>query len=515
MIIRKPYAFLIKNFRKIHIFLLVLSFFVAYKLYDVSRFVSEFTEFGTYDLYKNPITKHITIFLTIAILFLIIGSLALMFLLRHKQKPWKIYLIPVIEYFSLLFVLSMIKSFFKTYTGTVAATDLVMSKDLLFVFSILQIVSIGIFAMRILGLDIKKFNFNVDQEFLELNEEDREEIEIGLDIDKNTFIRGYKRLIRNLKYIYQEHKFIFKVIFCIVGVIILFTGFMTIFVTHKSYKEGEFYSVNGFTFRVNSAYFTDKDYKGKVIARKSNFIVVDITIVNQAEPRTIYLENFHVKNGISDSITTNRTYETEFKDLGNTYESTRKLKRDEQLDCIMVYKVDKELNKNGFVLYYQEGNGYLRKIKLKLKDLSKVEEPVNLKIGDEIDLGFRNNNDVISFESAITHEEIEYTTRNIDTNGTTLNEQKLIINGDNRILDISFSSETWDAKNMIDFLKNYGKLIYKDSEGEKVEIDIVNPINKTYYGKSIFLQVPVELESSEDVSLDLVIRNKHYIYKII
>ena len=68
---------------------------------------------------------------------------------------------------------------------------------------------------------------------------------------------------------------------------------------------------------------------------------------------------------------------------------------------------------------------------------------------------------------------------------------------------------------MIDFLRKYGKLIYKDSEGEKVEIDIENPINKTYYGKSIFLKVPVELESSEDVSLDLVIRNKHYIYKII
>ena len=42
MIIRKPYAFLIKNFRKIHIVLLILSLFVAYKLINVNSFVYEF-----------------------------------------------------------------------------------------------------------------------------------------------------------------------------------------------------------------------------------------------------------------------------------------------------------------------------------------------------------------------------------------------------------------------------------------------------------------------------------------
>lgn len=515
MIIRKPYAFLIKNFRKIHIFLLILCFFVAYKLYDVSRFVGDFTSLGIYDLYSDPITKHISIFLTISVILLIIGSLALLFLLRHKKKPWKIYLIPVFEYIALLFVLNMIKNFFKVYTIGVAATDLVMSKDLLMVFSIIQIVPIGIFAMRILGLDIKKFNFNIDEEFLELSEEDREEIEIGLDIDKNTFIRGYKRLFRNLKYVYQEHKLIFKIIFCVLTIVIVFTGYKTFFITHKSYKEGDFYSANGFTFRVNNVYYSDKDYTGKKIENKSNFVVVDITIVNNAEPRTIYLENFHIKNGTSDSVTTNKTYATEFQDLGNAYESTRKLKRDEKLDCIMIYKVDKELNRNGFVLFYQEKSGYLRKIKLNVKDLSKMEDTVELKIGDELNLGFKNNSDVIIFENGMFTHEIEYTTRNVTSDGTTLEELELTVEGDYTILEIDFSSETWDAKNMIDFLRKYGKLIYKDSEGEKVEIDIENPINKTYYGKSIFLKVPVELESSEDVSLDLVIRNKHYIYKII
>ena len=354
MIIRKPYAFLIKNFRKIHIFLLILSLFVVYKLIDVSKFVNDFMSLGIYDLFSDPITKHITIFLNISLLLLTIGSLALVFLLRHKGKPWKLYLMPTITYFALFLVLNMIKNFFRNYTIDVATTDLRFSRDLLMIFFILQIPAIGIYLMRIFGWDIKKFNFNADKEFLELSEEDREEIEIGLDIDKNTFIRLYKRLVRNIGYVYQEHKTICKSIIGVFIVIVLFIGYKTIFITHKSYREGDFYSINGYTFRINKTYITDKDFNGKVIERKSKFIVVDLTIKNNSAPRTIYLENFHIKNSTSDYITTNQTYASEFKDLGDTYESTRELKRNEEIAKVIH---NRRYNKNDvYVFYYQKNN---------------------------------------------------------------------------------------------------------------------------------------------------------------
>ena len=408
----------------------------------------------------------------------------------------------------------MIKNFFKNYTGSVAATDLVMSKDLLFVFSLVQIPAMAILIMRVLGLDIKKFNFNIDKEFLELSEEDREEIEIGLDIDKNTFIRIYKRLIRNIKYVYLEHKLICNTILGIMLVFILFGTYKTFFITHKSYKQGDYYSVNGYTFKINNAYFTDKDFNGKKIESGSNFVVIDLTVINHAEPRKVYLENFHIKNGIDDYITTNKTFATEFNDLGKTYESTRKLKRDEELDCIIVYKVDKKLDKNRFVLYYQEG-GYLRKIKLKVQDVSKIEEKSYLNLGDELKINFKNNPDDIVIENVDITTEGEYVIRKRSSTGSTSEDKRITLEGENRLLKIDFSSESWEAKNMIDFLNKYGKLIYKDSEGEEDTMNIVDPINKTYYGKSIFLQVPVELESAKEVSFEFIIRNKHYIYKII
>ena len=82
MIIRKPYAFLIKNFKKIHIFLLILSLYVLYQIINVSVFVNEFMRLGTYDFFKDPITNHITWYLTLSIFLLIIGSSAILFLSR-------------------------------------------------------------------------------------------------------------------------------------------------------------------------------------------------------------------------------------------------------------------------------------------------------------------------------------------------------------------------------------------------------------------------------------------------
>ena len=49
MIIRKPYAFLIKNFKKIHIFLFILCAYIYYQNLRINAFVNEFLEFLTYD----------------------------------------------------------------------------------------------------------------------------------------------------------------------------------------------------------------------------------------------------------------------------------------------------------------------------------------------------------------------------------------------------------------------------------------------------------------------------------
>ena len=512
MIIRKPYAFLIKNFKKIHIFLFVLSLFVAYKLVNVNGFVAEFMRFGTYDLYQNPVQNHISVWLLFAVFLLIIGSVSLVLLLRYKQKPWKLYLIPVIEYFSLFFVLNIIRGFFKNYTDDVATTDLRMARDLLIMFLVIQLPSIAIFLVRGLGLDINKFHFNVDKEYLELNEEDREEIEIGINIDKNSFLRAYRRFLRNVRYFYLEHTKGCKLIFAIAIVFLGFNVYRIIFVTNKSYSEGDYYSANGYTMRINQAYFTDKDYKGNIISKNSNFIVVDINIQNNSSPRKINLENFHLKNGTKDYVTTRKIYEKEFSDMGETYDSVKEVRRGEKLHFIIVYKVNNSLKKGKFVLYYQESGGILRKIKLKLKDVREIENPVVLQFGDYMDIDIQSNPDSISFDKYQVLTETDYLVRNCISTGCDVVNRKLTTDGSYKILQINFGSDTYVAKNVIDFLKSYGKIIYKDSSGLEEELKVIDLVGRSYFGKVIYLKVPNYIKEEDLLRMEFTIRNKQYIY---
>ena len=516
MIFRKPYAFLIRNFKKIHIALLLISLYVAYKVLDVNSFVNEFMKFGMYDLFQNPVSRHITIWLKIAILLLIVGSGALLLLLRHKGKPWKIYLVPVIEYISLFFVLNMISSFFKGYSTTIETTDLRLSRDLLLMFLLAQLPAIGIFVMRVFGLDIKKFNFNSDQEFLELSEEDREEFEVSINIDKNSFKRFYRKSIRNFSYFYMEHKAICIALIAIIVFVGSFNIYKAVFVTHKSYSEGNNYSINGYTIKIHNSYFTDKDYSGKVISKNSNFVIVDMSVTNHDAPRKLNTNNFHIRGGTSDYVTTEKIYAKEFQDFGKTYESVRELKRDETLRFIIVYKVSKKLRKNQFNLFYQEDN-YLRKIKLDLKDLSKLDDPVTIKLGDEMSFEVKGKKQNVSLDYYEFFDSLDFTVRICHTTSCSVETKNYVASGGNKVLKIDFASDSYEGKDMVDFSIDYGKIIYIDNsngENEKVELDFHYPFSRKTTGKYIYTLVPQEVENSEQLDIIYTVRNKKYVYKL-
>ena len=516
MIIRKPYAFLIKNFKRIHIVLLLLSLFVAYKVFDVSSFVNEFMKFGTYDYFKDPITNHISTWLQIAIIIIVIGSTAILFLLRYKEKPWKLYLIPIIEYTALYFVLNMIKGFFNIYTSVVKTTDVRLSRDLLIMAAIVQIPAIVIFIMRVFGLDKKRFNFNQDEEFLNLNEKDREEVEINIDIDKNSIKRFWKRTKRNINYFYTEHKGICIGIAVILVCAIAINSYKFIFVTNKTYSAGELYSANGYSMKIKNAYFTDKDYHGKVITKKSDFVIVEVEVKNNSKRRSIEMENFHIKNGTKDYVSTRKTYANEFYDLGTTYDVVKELNQGEETSFIIVYKVDKDLDKDKFVMYYQEKSGYLRKIKIKVQDLSKIEKQKDLSLGDYMKIETVVNPDEISIDEVEVTNSTTYITRECRVSRDCNGDQKTLTADENHnILVITFGSEVYTAPNMIKFLTRHGKITYVNSAGEDREIEIENAITKKYSGKLVFLKVPKEVTKDTELTLNLVIRNKEYNYKLV
>lgn len=514
MIIRKPYAFLIKNFRRVHIFLLLVGLYVFFKLLDISSFISEFMNLGAYDYFNNPITKHITIPLYIAIVVLTVVSFFLLLLLQRKGKPWKIYLIPIIEYIALFLVLTMISSFFNHFNNTIATTDIRLSRDLLILAIVVNLPVLAIFGMRVLGVDLKKFDFSSDEEFLELSEDDREEIELRIKFDKNIFLRFFRRVYRNLRYFYLEHKLICNSVAVIIGVVILGSLFKFFFITNRSYSEGDFYSANGYTIKINESYFTDKDYRGEIISKASNFVIVDLTIENHLSSRTIELENFHLKNGVSDYTTTDKTYGKEFQDLGSTYDSVKKLKKDEIANVIIVFKVDKDLNKNNFALFYQEDGGNLRKIKLDITDVSKIKDMGEAKLKDEVTINIKPNPEKVSFDNYVFTKTASYTVRHCNTNGCSNDKESYQAEKGYSILKMDFSSLNFEGKDMVDFLADYGKIDYIDNSKMEHSVEIKYPFKKKAQGKTVYALVPEEIAEADVINIVYVVRNEKYTYKL-
>lgn len=515
MIIRKPYAFLIKNFKKIHLLLLLISMFVAYKLFSVSRFVNDFMLFGTYDFYANPITNYITWYVSLLLLVMSGLSVALIILLKYKKKPWKVYLIPFLEYLTLFFVLNMIKGFFNHFTNDIQTTDLRLSRDLLMIFMMGQVPAIFVFFMRVTGMDMKKFNFNSDAEFLELSEADREEFEISLDIDKNSFIRFYKKSKRNLGYFYLEHKAICNIIFGIIGVIIIYNFGHFLFVTNRSYKEGQKYYANGYNIVVKGSYYTNKNFKGEQISKKSNFVVVDLAITNvTGDKRTINVDNFHIKNGISDYISDGKSYEKDFQDYGNTNNRVRKIKIGETIRLILVYKVDKNLQKNRFVLCYQEldTNNILRKIKLKIKDVSEVKDYKTLKMNEDMEFTLKGNDQFLSLDEYEISKDIYYYINHCNTLICENEIQYYTAPEEFTVLKIVFSSSDFEGKDMIDFSNDYGKIVFIDNDNNERIVEFRKLFSKNTTGKIAYALVPEEIATSESIKIVYTIRNKIYTY---
>ena len=517
MIIRKPYAFLIKNFKKIHIFILVLCGYIFIKNSQTRSFVSEFINLGSYDAYNEPISRYISFILIITLLVVIILLSLLVILLRHKNKPWKLYLIPVLEYSYMLIVFIITKNYFNNYDGSGSTTGIRAIRDLLTIASIFQYPIFIILFIRIFGVDLNKFNFKMDKEYLELDSRDREEFEISIDIDKESFRRTYKRFFRNVNYIYVEHKFLINSIVTCIFLIFIIYSYNYIFILHKSYKEGDVLNTSGYTITINNSYFTNKDYRGNIISKDSNFVIINLDIKNNVGPRKINFSRFHIMNGISNYSYTSKTYETDFNDLGKVY-AKKEFKRDEKINLIMIFKVDKKLNKDKFVLYYQELDGdksYLRKIKLNIEDISEVELKDTKSIGEELVLKEGRNDKDINIEQFEIGDNFSYSHQDCVTSRGCVSTLENIINKEGeKILKIEFVSDSFEGKDLIDFSTKYGKINYIDDKGSSKVIEVKNAVLKKYLGQYIYVRVPVEIEASNNIELVYTVRNNQYIYKL-
>lgn len=511
MILRKPYALLIKHFQKIHLILIFLCAYLFYKTTTLRTFVKDFISTQSYNDMIEPITHHVSGLVIFILLLILATCVALMVLLRYKKKPWKMYLFPFIEYLFLFGVMLYIRGYFLDFDDFSTLTAIMAGRDLLLLAYIPQFAVFILLGVRFLGIDLKKFGFKDDEEYLDIKEEDREEFEVNFEFDKDKVKRTFKKFWRHVKYVYFEHLLVCNTILIIIfGSLVGYTYYY-FGILHKTYREGSTFVSNSYQIKVNNSYMTNNKMNGDALDRSSDdsFVIVNVSVKNLGRKRSMNVDRFHLMNRNKEGKST-ALYGNELKEYGMPYDK-KDMEEGEVRTFILVYRVSKDLDPRRFVLYYQnlDESLLIKKTKLAVEDLRNIKVVDEKNIGIELKIG-ENDFLISNYNLAET---TSFTTYKCDTLGCGIRSEELAL-PKSLILSLSFESDTFDTKSFIDFSTKYAKINYEDKNGKKHSVDVVNAITRDYNGNILYIRVPSDIADCNKLSLTFTKRDKQYLYHL-
>lgn len=517
MILRKPYAFLIKNFKKINFILLALVIFILWKDLNLYSFIKDCIQTGIYNTMLDSINNYINIFsiLSFILIFIISGILA--YLLKYKDKPYLIYILILINNLITLILFIYTKYYFTT---TVSAefdlAALLIVRDLIFISTIPYYPIIFILIIRSIGLDLKKFGFGEDKDFININEEDREEVEVDVSFDKYKAIRQLKNKYRLAKYFFLEHKLSISAITVFIVLFSAFNVYKYVFVENKVYKPNQVLQKDGYSIVINNTYITNRDYTGNIINDKMSYLILETTITNNTSyTRTFDANNFYLYIDTSYYLPSER-FNTYFVDMGTLYTKEKAIKAGETQQLLFVFEIKNPNENSNFLLTYQNSNidKKATRIRIRVVDISKFITKTSKKLGEEIEIPINLNK---KWEFSIPNYQItdSITYRYEECNATgncPIYESILTNKKDKTILFFRFDINDETKTNFLTFLKKYGKVRYTIN-GITKEQKIKYQISK-YRGNYIYLEVSNEIKEASSIQLCFTVRSYQYFYKL-
>ena len=205
MVIRKPYAFLIKHFRLVHGLLFALLIYLAINTFDIYSFFNQYAVSHTYLNKADLALSYVpfSLYVCAVLAALILGIIY--FLLSMKHKSNKIYLFGVFYYVVLLvFYIFIYGVFKKLELSSLNLETIRVYRDISLIAVLPQLVFVVLTLGRTLGFNLKQFNFKKDLEELEIDVSDNEEVELTFGNDTYKIARGFRRILRLTKYFFIE-----------------------------------------------------------------------------------------------------------------------------------------------------------------------------------------------------------------------------------------------------------------------------------------------------------------------
>ena len=538
MILRKPYAFLIKHFRTLHVIMLLLMLYAMFELFSMLGFYNEYigTAFGSFEF--ETIAKGFSNFFVILTLLLIIaGASALIYLLHYKKKPLLLYVIIIIFY-----ALALIGFLFSAYyvagfKFTPPSPVLVrIIRDILFILFLGQVGLAGLVFVRAIGFDIKKFDFRRDVEELGITDEDNAEFEFDINLDARDILAKYKKKLRYASYFYKQYSRIINAILIVVGVVLVYSVATFVTSLEHVYRENEVYDIGSMDCKILKTYRTINNSKGNRINDKYYYVVVKLQTRNKSDSNaTLNTNNMKLYYDGVHSVTPKSSLYEYFKEYGTHYYN-QILRPGETKEFVIAYEIPIEYYSRRLKLrtmysayYGKDGTAEYdyRTVSLNPElDKEETKTVVTKKIGEEITFdGSILGKTTIkitkmdisdTFYYNITNCE-ESTCRRLkaDVKASSKNNISLSVMRLNYTLKYD-STALGSNYNVSDFIARFGRIRYVISgvkDGEPMNHNLVlKDITPLYTNKISFIEVKNILSKAVIIYLDFTIRDKVYTY---
>lgn len=286
MILKKPYAFLIKHFRLINLIITLLVAFITYKSYQILNFFRAYVSNNyTGTFYEGYYHDYISPIVFLVLILIILSIAIICWLLIYKMKKFKFYATSLVYFIIVLMYFIIMRNIMIGLTTELISAEVArICRDVATIAIVTEIFFSVMFLLRFFGFNLGKYNFKEDLQELAISEQDNEEVEITLNKDATKLKRNIRRFRREFLYYIKENKFIFIIICVVLTGVISYLIYKSLpEVVNNEYKQGDTFNMNNLALRVEDSIITNLDYQGNIIAKDKYYLVVKLYIENIGE----------------------------------------------------------------------------------------------------------------------------------------------------------------------------------------------------------------------------------------
>ncbi len=362
MVLRRPYAFLIKHFKKIHLVLFFIMLYITYKGKNLLDFYNGYLSNKVSLISSND---YISFLLYFVIILTVIILFAVYYLMRYKKKPRLTYILLMIGYLALLIVFIYAKSNLKILEVEVIDTKTVrLVRDIVRIAYWAQVLSLFPILVRALGFNIKKFDFDKDLVGLNATASDSEEVEVNINVNTHIIEQKSRRQLRELKYYYKENKAFLNIIFAVIFIILTIFIVIKISTSDKIYKEKNIIDTNYMNFSIENSYIRTTSDDGRVIVKNNNvYLLVNMNVKSKYDNNYVIDTNKFILKIKDNTYLPTKKYYDSFKEMGIGYRK-QTLSYENYNNYILVYSIPENYRKSEMIIRYDDAYDKIYRIKL-------------------------------------------------------------------------------------------------------------------------------------------------------